>query len=107
MKGLVSRYFKIQGPIERAGLNYTIQGVGASMNKLAAIYLYREILSRGHWGVVKLVLQVHDESILEVPENLSSLYMEILLNCMKKAGRFFCKDVEITADGLVGKTWEH
>jgi len=44
-----------------------VQGTAADIIKLAMIRVYRELEAKA--PAVKLVLQVHDELVLEVPEN--------------------------------------
>lgn len=107
MRVLVSKYFGILSSMEKEALNTPVQGTASEMFKLACIYVYREILKRGHWGTVKAVLLIHDELVLEAPTHLSEMYGEILSDCMQRAGAFFCKRVKIPAAHHVGQTWEH
>lgn len=104
---LIVKYFRIISIMGKAALNTPIQGTAAEMFKLACIRIYKKILENNHWGIVKPPLLIHDELVLETPDDLAKEYSEILLSCMVSAGAFFCKNVEITADVHIGKTWEH
>lgn len=85
---------------ERIARNMPIQGTAADIIKIAMIKV-DERLSRE--GVdAKLILQVHDELIVESSESDSQRVLEILTEEMENA----CKmKVKLRADGCIGKTW--
>jgi len=60
-------------------VNHKVQSTGASIMNRAAIAVYNRL---SHLGV-SLVLQVHDELILEGPEALEGLMKETLKDCME------------------------
>lgn len=69
-------------------VNHTIQSTGASVMNRAAIACYKtirqlEACSNPDWKHVKLVMQVHDELILEGPEYLAEQMVDILKDSME------------------------
>jgi DNA polymerase I len=65
--GIASRNKNERSGAERIAVNTPIQGSAADVMKLAMIAVSKEIAGRGLSS--KMVLQVHDELIFEVPEN--------------------------------------
>ncbi|MCC8016559.1 MAG: DNA polymerase I [Clostridiales bacterium] len=85
---------------ERVARNMPIQGTAADIIKIAMIKvdnrLYAEKM-KAH-----LILQVHDELIVEAPENEAEKALKIVKEEMENA----CKlRVKLIADGKMGKTW--
>lgn len=58
---------KAQG--ERYAINSVVQGSAADLIKLAMIEVHKQALARGHEA--RILLQIHDELLLEVPEALA------------------------------------
>ena len=52
---------------ERAAINAPMQGTAADLIKLAMIAIHRELPAAGLKA--RMVMQVHDEVVLEVPES--------------------------------------
>jgi len=104
-KQWTSWYFYLKGKYERAAQNYPIQGIAASMTKLACCYLYEYIREHNLFNLIKIVNIVHDEIILEtkVPE----LAKEILESSCIRAGKKFCKETEIIVTPKIVNEWEH
>lgn len=68
-------------------VNYPIQGTGASIMNRSAIRCYeicRQLEKTDPlWKEVRIVLQVHDELVLEGPEELQNDMIDVLQDCME------------------------
>ena len=64
---LANSNFNIRSLGERMAMNTPIQGTAADIIKLAMVRVYRRLAAEGLQA--KLILQVHDELIVECPEN--------------------------------------
>jgi len=106
-KPKVREYFMKRGDIERMSLNYPIQGTSADVTKLACVYFYRYLLENDLIFKVKVVNVVHDEIIVECPDELSSNISTILQKSMEDAGQVFCKVVKLKAEPVITTTWKH
>jgi len=85
---------------ERTAINSPIQGTAADIIKLAMIRIAEEL--RREKLRTRMVLQVHDELIFEVPEQ--ELYIgEAIRNLMQDVVQL---NVPLTVDVKQGKTWE-
>lgn len=85
---------------ERVARNMPIQGTAADIIKIAMVRVYNRL--KEEKMDAKLILQVHDELIVEAPENEIDKASKILSEEMENA----CKmKVRLRADVGVGKTW--
>jgi len=86
---------------ERAAINAPMQGTAADIIKLAMIsvrnWLHQERLNS------KLIMQVHDELVLEVPDDEVALVKNTLPECM---GNVLQLDVPLLIEVGVGDNWE-
>jgi DNA polymerase I len=85
---------------ERTALNAPIQGTAADILKKAMVDLHQYI--KKHHLKSYLLLQVHDELILEVPEDEINLMKEVVPKTMQEAIKL---KVELVTSCDVGKTW--
>ena len=85
---------------ERVARNAPIQGTAADIIKLAMIRVF-ERLSR-EVPTAKLILQVHDELIVECDSADAKTVSNILAEEMRDAAKL---KVELKADANIGKTW--
>ena len=85
---------------ERVARNMPIQGTAADIIKIAMVKVDRRLSDEGMKS--HLILQVHDELIVEAPENEAQKALEIVTQEMENA----CKmKVLLRADGSIGDTW--
>ena len=80
---------------------------GAVMFKLASIYIYQYLIDHDLLFKVKLCIPAHDEWNIEVPEEICDEMARVVQDCMKKAGAWFCKQVELPATAEVDNCWRH
>ncbi|MCI0713598.1 MAG: DNA polymerase I [Chloroflexi bacterium] len=85
---------------EREAVNMPIQGTAADLLKIAMINLHRNLLEEGYEAC--MMLQVHDELVLEVPERELHDVVLLVKETMENAGAF---DVPLRADPSVGHNW--
>ena len=90
----------VQAAANRIAMNTPIQGTAADIIKLAMIKVYHR-LEREQLPA-RLILQVHDELIVEVKEEYAGQAAEILKEEMENCIKL---DVPLTADVKTGKTW--
>lgn len=85
---------------QRVARNMPIQGTAADIIKIAMVRVYNRLKEENMKS--RLILQVHDELIVEAPENEIEKASKILSEEMENA----CKmKVRLRADVGIGKTW--
>lgn len=87
--------------VGRNGMNMPIQGSEADMLKRALYFLDLQIRGTD----VLLVNIVHDELVLEAPENKAEWAAEVLVDSMVRAGREFITVVDVPADAVIADEW--
>ena len=85
---------------ERVARNMPIQGTAADIIKIAMVRVYNRL--KEEKMDAKLILQVHDELIVEAPENEIEKAAKILSEEMENACEM---KVRLRADVNTGKTW--
>ncbi len=97
---LKSSNFNIRSGAERIALNTPIQGTAADIIKLAMIHVDNALREQALQA--QLVLQVHDELIVECPAWEAELVMQIVTNEMQNV----CKlSVPLIAEAKMGNSW--
>lgn len=85
---------------ERVAMNMPIQGTAADIIKIAMIQVFDRL--KKEYPAAKLIMQVHDELIIEAPENDAQNVAKLLKETMETA----CKmAVPFTVEVACGKTW--
>jgi DNA polymerase-1 len=86
---------------ERAAINHPIQGTAADVIKIAMIRLAPRLAAAGLKA--RLVLQVHDELLLEVPSGEVDRLVPLLIETMEGA---LALDVPLTVEVKLGPRWD-
>ena len=97
---LSSSNFNIRQGAERIALNTPIQGTAADLIKLAMIGVYEAL--RQHYPEAKLLLQVHDELIVECPEEMAGEVSALVSSTMQQVAQL---RVPLLAEAKWGKSW--
>ena len=85
---------------ERVARNMPIQGTAADIIKIAMVKVFNRLRSENMKS--RLIMQVHDELIIEAPENEADKAMQILKEEMENAVNM---KVKLSVDANIGKTW--
>lgn len=85
---------------ERVAMNTPIQGTAADIIKIAMVNVHKELKNAGLKA--KLILQVHDELIIESPKAEAQKAKEILEKCMREAADL---SVPLVTDAALGESW--
>jgi DNA polymerase-1 len=83
LKDITSSNFTVRGYAERNAINSPIQGTAADMIKLAMIAIHKKLKASDLKG--KMILQVHDELVFDVPKNEVEIFKPLILECMQNA----------------------
>ena len=86
---------------ERMAINMPIQGTAADIMKIAMIRVDRRLRAEGFRA--RVLLQVHDELLLEVPRDEVERLVPVLRETMEAA---LTLDVPLTVDVKTGDDWE-
>ena len=97
---LKSSNFNMRSFGERVALNMPIQGTAADVMKLAMVAVHKRLKAENLQA--RLVLQVHDELIVECPESEAETVAKLLTEEMENVVRL---SVPLTADAHWGKNW--
>ena len=97
---LASANFSVRSFGERCAMNSPIQGTAADIIKLAMISVNRALKEGGY--AARLILQVHDELIVEAPESEAEAVSALLKACMEGV---VALDVPLRAEVSVGRDW--
>ena len=97
---LKSSNYNIRQSAERMAMNAPIQGTAADIIKLAMLRVSKALAEAGLKA--KLILQVHDELIVECPEAEGPQVLALMKDAMEHAAEL---SVPLTVDAKIGKSW--
>ena len=97
---LTSSNFNVRQGAERIALNTPIQGTAADLIKLAMIRVDSALSA--HYPEAKLLLQVHDELIVECPEEIADSVAQLVSREMQQVAEL---SVPLLAEAKWGKSW--
>lgn len=90
----------VRGLAERNAINAPIQGSAADIMKLAMIGVHKELTSRRLKS--KVILQVHDELVVDMLKSEQDEVVKIVVNAMEHAAKL---SVELSVDYGIGDNW--
>lgn len=91
--------FMVKAQAERMAINMPIQGLTADIMKLAMIAVYENYKNNPE---IKMILQIHDEIILEVDEDDAPKMAQEIKTIMEKV---YSLRVPLTTDVKIGRNW--
>ncbi len=97
---LKSSNFNVRSGAERIALNTPIQGTAADLIKLAMIRVEKALNEA--YPEAELLLQVHDELIVECPEAIAPRVAALISREMEGVAKL---SVPLTAEAKFGKSW--
>jgi DNA polymerase-1 len=92
--------FSLRSFAERTAMNTPIQGTAADIIKKAMVVVYDRLISGGFKS--RILLQVHDELLLEVAASEAEVVSQIVREAMESAAEL---SVPLVTDVKMGKSW--
>ena len=100
LRDINSANMTVRGFAERNAINAPIQGSAADLIKIAMLGIQKEITDQGLSG--KMIMQVHDELVFDVPENEVEIFKEIIQTKMTTAIK---TEIPLVVEIGQGKNW--
>ncbi len=97
---LMNSNFRVRQAGERQAMNAGIQGLAADIFKVAVVRIDQALVAGGHES--RLILQVHDEVLVEVPDGERDVVGELVVDIMRDAAEL---DVPLEVNVAWGDTW--
>ncbi len=101
LDGIGSSKQSLKGYAERAAINAPMQGGAADIIKMAMIKMEKELTSRNM--KTKMLLQVHDELLLEAPDNEVETASMLLKDVMEN---IVSLEIPLTVDVNINQCWD-
>jgi len=91
---------QVRAAAERAAVNHPIQGTAADILKIAILALHSRLREQGF--AARMILQVHDEIVLQVPEAELAAIADLVVETMEEAYELA---VPLKAEPEYGRDW--
>ncbi|MGE0453435.1 MAG: DNA polymerase I [Vicinamibacteria bacterium] len=95
-----AKNFQVRAEAERQAMNAPVQGSAADLIKKAMVELHAELRERRMR--TRLILQIHDELLLEAPESEADAARALVVERMEGALKL---DVPLVVDARLGRNW--
>ncbi|MEJ5145803.1 DNA polymerase I [Sphingobacterium sp. MYb388] len=100
LRDINSANMTVRGFAERNAINAPIQGSAADLIKIAMLGIQKAITEQGLSG--KMIMQVHDELVFDIPENEVEIFKEIIQTKMTTAIK---TEIPLVVEIGQGKNW--
>ena len=97
---LMNPHFRVRQAGERQAMNAGIQGLAADIFKVALVGIDEALVAGAYDS--RIVLQVHDEVIVEVPDTEHEVVGDLVVDLMRGAAQL---DVPLEVNVSWGETW--
>lgn len=104
---VMKHLWKRKSSSDNQSCNYPSQGTAAAMTKIAGIRYFNHLVNDNLIFKVLIPNDVHDEYLIEPPEEIAEQEAKKLSECMEYAANIFCKKVSIKAVPEVASCWVH
>ena len=106
LKGINDKNFNVRNFQERAAINAPIQGSASEIMRLAMIRLDKQLLEQKN-NKSKMLLQIHDELIFEVPKKDEKIMVKLIKEEMTSGAQsdYHSFSTPLTVDVNVGENW--
>lgn len=104
---VMKHLWKRRSASDNQSCNYPSQGTAAAMTKIAGIRYFNHLVNDGLIFKVLIPNDVHDEYLIEPPEEIAEQEAKKLSECMEYAAAIFCKKVTIKAVPEIAPWWVH
>lgn len=104
---VMKHLWKRKSASDNQSCNYPSQGTAAAMTKIAGIRYFNHLVNDGLIFKVLIPNDVHDEYLIEPPEEIAEQEAKKLSECMEYAAAIFCKKVTIKAVPEIAPYWVH
>ena len=104
--GINDKNFNVRNFQERAAINAPIQGSASEVMRLAMMRLYKKLSDKKNINS-KMLLQIHDELIFEVPKKEEKAMVKLIKSEMTSVAQsdYHSFSTPLTVDINVGDNW--
>ena len=104
---VMKHLWKRKSASDNQSCNYPSQGTAAAMTKIAGIRYFNHLVNDGLIFKVLIPNDVHDEYLIEPPEEIAEQEAKKLSECMEYAAAIVCKKVTSKAVPELADDWVH